>query len=189
MFSVRRKSLGNLGAIAVLFLFPGCCHSPQPAKMNAQISPNKALLDELDSARAWFHAKKTRSIWARLIEREQTVETLEGQVTAKAGDYLCRGEAGELWPQSAKTLEARYNPTDTATADGWRKYQPRPDAEGVMAAPVQHPFSVIANWGKLAGKPGDYVLKNHRDRAVAYPEDVWVVDQTLFRATYEAVKP
>ena len=28
-----------------------------------------------------------------------------------------------------------------------------------------------------------------RDRAVAYPEDVWVVDQALFRATYEVVKP
>ena len=179
----------NLGVIAVLFLFSGCCHPPQPAKMNSQTSPNKALLDELDSAHAWFHAKKTGPIWARWIEREQTVETLEGKVTAKAGDYLCRGEAGELWPQSAKTLEARYTPTDTVTADGWRKYQPRPDAEGVMAAPVRHSFTVIATWGKLAGKPGDYVLKNHRDRAVTYPEDVWVVDQVLFRATYEAVKP
>jgi hypothetical protein len=157
--------------------------------MSAPISPNKALLDELDSTRAWFHAKKTKPIWARRIEREQTVETLEGKVTAKSGDYLCRGEAGELWPQSAKTLDARYISTDMATADGWRKYQPRPDAEGVMAAPVRHSFTVVATWGKLAGKPGDYVLKNHRDRAVAYPEDVWVVDQTLFRATYEAVKP
>lgn len=179
----------SLGAIATLFLLPGCNHSPQPAKMNAPISPNQALLDELDSARAWFHAKKNRPIWARLIEREQTVATLEGDVTAKAGDYLCRGEAGDLWPQSAKTLEARYTPTGAVTEGGWRKYQPRPDAEGVMAAPVPHPFSVAATWGTLAGKPGDFVLKNFRDRAVAHPEDVWVVDQALFRATYEAVKP
>jgi hypothetical protein len=57
-----------------------------------------------------------------------------------------------------------------------------------MAAPVPRPFVVVATWGKLGGKPGDFVLKNYRDRAVAYPEDVWVVDQSLFRATYEAVK-
>jgi len=37
--------------------------------------------------------------------------------------------------------------------------------------------------------PPDHVLKNFRDRAVAYPQDVWVVDQPLFRATYEAVRP
>jgi hypothetical protein len=48
---------------------------------------------------------------------------------------------------------------------------------------------VVATWGKLSGKAGDYVLKNFRDRAVPYPVDVWVVDQALFRATYEVVKP
>jgi len=81
------------------------------------------------------------------------------------------------------------SPTDTVDAEGWRKYQPRPDAEGVMAAQVPHSFAVTATWGKLSGKAGDYVLKNFRDRAVAYPDDVWVVDQSLFRATYEAVQP
>lgn len=186
---IRRNILRNLSAIAVLLLFSGCCHSTPPVKMNEQASPNQSLLDELDSARAWVHAKKTRPIWARLIESDRTVESLEGRVSAKAGDYLCRGEAGELWPQSAKTLAARYAPTDAVSADGWRKYRPHPDAEGVMAAQVQHAFAVVATWGKLSGKPGDYVLKNFRDRLVAYPEDVWVVDQALFRATYEVVKP
>lgn len=139
-------------------------------------SPNKKLLDELDAARAWFFAKKTRPIRARKLSADQTVATLEGNVTAKAGDFLCRGEAGEIWPQSAKTLEVRYTPTDTTDQDGWRKYEPRPDAEGVMAAQVDHAFSVIATWGRLSGKPGDYVLKNRLDQNVPYSEDVWIVD-------------
>ena len=189
MRGIWRTTLVGLGAGAMAALLSGCCHRAASAKPSPPPSPNKALLDEVDAGQLWFHAKKTRSIWARRLDRDQAVETLEGKVTAKAGDVLCRGAAGELWPQTVKMLEARYTPTDTVDAEGWRKYQPRPDAEGVMAAQVRHPFKVIATWGTLSGKAGDYVLKNFRDRAVAYPEDVWVVDQSLFRATYEAVPP
>jgi hypothetical protein len=151
-------------------------------------SPNKEILDEINRAQVWFHARKTRPIWARKVDLDQTVETLEGRESVKAGDYLCRGEAGDTWPQKAQSLEAKYVRTDIVTADGWRKYEPRPDAEGVMAAQVKHPFRVQAQWGQLTGKAGDYVVKNFRDREVAYPEDVWIVDQALFRATYEPVK-
>jgi hypothetical protein len=189
MLSAGSRTLVFVGAIAISLIVSGCCHrSVRPGTHEAP-SPNQALLDELDAAGSWFHAKKTRPIWARKLERDQSVDTLEDKVTAKAGDFLCRGAAGEFWPQSAKTLEARYTPTDTVDAEGWRKYQPRPDAQGVMAAQVTHPFKVTATWGTLSGKADDYVLKNFRDRAVAYPEDVWVVDQSLFRATYEVVRP
>jgi hypothetical protein len=108
----------SLVCAGIVLALAGGCHSPRSAKMNKPTSPNKARLDELDAAHAWFHAKKTRPIWARLLDHDQTVETLEGKVTAKAGDYLCRGEAGELWPQSAKTLGARYAPTDTVPMAG-----------------------------------------------------------------------
>ena len=109
-------------------------------------------------------------------------------MNARAGDFLCRGEAGDIWPQKTKTLNERYVRTETVTAEGWRQYQPRPDAEGVMAFQVNHPFNVVTTWGQQAGKPGDYLLKNHRDRDVAEPVDVWIVDQRLFRATYEPVR-
>jgi hypothetical protein len=155
--------------------------------MNSEISCNKGLLDHLASGRAWFRARKTGAIAARQLELDQTVETLEGPVMAKAGDWLCRGAAGELWPQSSAELEARYEATEEVGEEGWRKYLPRGDAEGVMAAQVPVPFSVLGKWGQLSGKAGDFVLKNYRDRNVAYPEDVWVVDQSLFRATYEVV--
>ena len=59
-------------------------------------SPNKALLDEANAAAKWFHAKKTRPIWARRLEEAQTVQTLKGAEQVEAGHYLCRGEAGDI---------------------------------------------------------------------------------------------
>ena len=149
-------------------------------------SPNRAVLDEINAARTWAHVRKTKAIRARRLDRDETVHTLEGPVEAKAGDFLCRGEAGEPWPQSAESVETRYTATNDATPDGWRLYAPRPDAEGALAAQVTHAFTVVATWGPLKGKAGDYVLKRFSDAKVPYPEDVWVVDQALFRATYEA---
>ena len=84
-------------------------------------SPNKALLDEANAASKWFHAKKTRPIWARRLEEAQTVKTLEGEEQFEAGHYRCKGEAGDIWPQTEKDLNKRYTATDEVTADGWRK--------------------------------------------------------------------
>jgi hypothetical protein len=112
---------------------------------------------------------------------------MEGPVTAEAGDYLCRGEKGEVWPQKTDRLLARYTATGEVDAEGWRKFQPKPDARGVWAARIDHPFHVQAPWGKLTGKAGDYVVKHFEDGDVPYPEDVWIVDQTLFAATYARV--
>ena len=162
--------------------------SPKPAD-----SPNKTLLDEANAAGQWFHAKKTRPIWAKELEADQTVKTLEGEEQVAAGNYLCKGEAGDLWPQTAEELFKRYTATyevgthEVADDDGWRKYQPRPDAQGVLATRIAHPFEVHAAWGKLTGKPGDFLVKNFQDRETAYPADMWIVDQTLFRQTYESV--
>ena len=151
--------------------------------------PNAELLDELNRSQAWFHAKKTGPIWAQKVEQDRTVETLEGTEAVKAGEFLCRGEAGDVWPQSAGNLEAKYAPTDTVDDDGWRRYEPRPDAEGVLAAAVDRPFSVETKRGRLTGKAGDYAVKSFRDKDTAYPADVWIVDQALFGATYERVRP
>lgn len=145
---------------------------------------NQPLLEETDAGRRWFHARKTRPIWARQLTVAQRVATLEGEEDVPAGTFLCRGDAGDIWPQARERLEAKYEPAGEPDADGWRKYAPRPDNEGVMAAQVDHEFAVEAEWGTLRGKPGDYLLKNYSDRDVAVPDDVWVVDQGLFEATY-----
>jgi len=177
----------------VATLFSGCGgggqpnqHAPKAATDSvATDSRNQKLLDEVNQAQTWFHAKKTRPIWARRLEAAQTVKTIEGEEQVAAGHYLCKGEAGDIWPQTEKDLHKRYIATDEVEADGWRKYQPHPDAQGVLAAQIDHPFQVQATWGKLTGKPGDFLVKNFPDRDTPYPADIWIVDQTLFRQTYE----
>jgi hypothetical protein len=163
------------------------CASPAHKDGTVSRGENVAILDEINAARTWFHAKKVRPIWVKQLEHDQTVKTLEGIETVKAGDYLCRGEAGDIWPQKAKSLESKYTKTQETDAEGWSKYVPRPDAQGVLAAQVAHAFQVHAKWGVLTGKPGDYIVKNYADRDVAYPTDVWIVDRALFKATYQAV--
>jgi hypothetical protein len=150
-------------------------------------SANQAMLDEVNSLGGWFHARKTRPIWARRLEEAQSVKTLEGDEFVEAGHYLCRGEAGNVWPQTEKDLLRRYTASDEFGADGWRKYLPNPDARGVMAIQVDRPFEVHAPWGTLTGKAGDFLLKNFEDRETLYPDDLWIVDQTLFGETYEPV--
>ena len=58
-----------------------------------------------------------------------------------------------------------------------------------MVTPIDHTFEFRAIWRKLSGKAGEFLLKNFSDRETASPDDVWIVDQTLFRQTYESVAP
>jgi len=146
---------------------------------------NRQILDEINQIGRWFRARKARPIWAKRAEIDQTIDTLEDAEQVQHGDYVCRGEDGERWPQSAERLEAKYVATNETDSEGLRKYIPTPDTEGVMAAQVHHAFTVHTNWGVLSGKAGDYIVKNASERDTDYPRDVWIVDQTLFRSTYE----
>jgi hypothetical protein len=181
------RSLIVMVISCVVAFTAGCDTAPStaPVVTSSPASPNAALLDEMNASPAWFHAKKTRPIWTKELEADQQIKTLEGLETVKAGHFLCRGEAGDIWPQSKEQLEKRYTATDETTPDGWTKYNPRPDAEGVMAVQVDHAFEVQTSWGQLTGKPGDYLAKNFQDRDTKYPIDVWIVDQKLFAETYE----
>jgi hypothetical protein len=176
-----------LAVLSVICLGIASCASPHEDKPRAA-SSNAAILDEINQARSWFHAKKVRPIWVRQLAKDELVKTIEGTEQVKAGDFLCRGEAGDVWPQSAKDLNKKYQKTEEVDATGWRKYVPHPDSQGVMAAQVGHAFTVQAKWGVLSGKAGDYIIKNFADRDIPYPDDVWIVDQKLFQATYEAIR-
>ena len=151
-------------------------------------TPNKTILDEADAAGKWFHAKKMRPIWAKKLVLAQTVKTLEGEEQVEAGLFFCRGEAGDIWPQTEEDLNRRYTATHEIDAEGWQKYQPELNAKGVMATQIDHPFSIESSWGRLSGKAGDFLLKNFEDRDTAYPADVWIVDQILFGRTYTAIQ-
>jgi hypothetical protein len=148
---------------------------------------NTRLLEDLNRTGHWFRARKTGPVWVRVAAEPEIVHTLEGVEQVDAGHCICRGEAGDVWPQSAEHLERRYAATDDVDAAGWRKHLPRPHAPGVMAVRVPNAFVVQSRWGTLRGKPGDYLVKNDADRDVPFPDDVWIVDQTLFGRTYEVV--
>lgn len=147
---------------------------------------NQSLLDEVNAAGLWFSACKTKPLWAKKLKDARSVETLEGTMSANIGDYLCRGAAGDIWPQKAETLHKKYATTGEHDRDGWEKFIPRLEGAGVQAARIDHPFTVKANWGDLKGQPGDYLVKRDADKDVTYPDDVWIVQQTIFESSYEA---
>jgi hypothetical protein len=147
---------------------------------------NREILHRIGRDCRWFRARKTRPIWAKRIEANGTVETLEGLERVCAGDFLCRGDAGLPWPQSAERLAKAY--VATSEVDGeWRKLEPNPDSMGVLAARLAEPCEISTRWGTLAGKTGDYVVKNYEDRDVLCPADVWIVERNIFESTYERI--
>jgi hypothetical protein len=52
--------------------------------------------------------RKTALVKAVKMHHAFRVETLEGVMEGKKGDYLCKGPAGELWPVDAEIFEQTY---------------------------------------------------------------------------------
>jgi hypothetical protein len=187
--TVALSGCGRHDQVVPLAETPSLSQSSELSPPSFSPAANRALLDEVQAAGSWFHARKTRPIWVKRLEQPERIQTLEGEEDVPAGTYLCRGEAGDLWPQTAERLQAKYVATDELSADGWRKHLPHPDNTGVMAARIDHPFAVTAKWGELTGKTGDFLVKNYDDHDTPYPDDVWIVDAALFQATYERMEP
>ncbi|MEM9366940.1 MAG: hypothetical protein AAGD07_13180 [Planctomycetota bacterium] len=124
-------------------------------------------------------ARKTMPLWAREITETSEVQTLEGRVVAESGDYLCRGIHGEQWPQKADKLLQKYIASGEVDVDGYRRFDPKPNARPVEVAQIPHSFQIRAQWGVLSGKAHDYVV-----RSMADPSDIWVVDRSIFETSY-----
>lgn len=127
---------------------------------------------------------KDKPLWARKITESREIKSMEGRQEANPGDYLCRGISGEFWPQSEKTLFASYAASGQRDEKGFERFDPKPDAPLVEAAQVPYAFRVVANWGELTGKAGDYLVRRVNDVS-----DVWVVDQEIFRNSYKPIEP
>jgi len=72
-------------------------------EQNRGMEDNETLLTELNKKKAWFHAKKIGPVFALQVSEDREIQTLEGKEVARAGDMLCRGIAGELWPQTVRS--------------------------------------------------------------------------------------
>ena len=145
------------------------------------LNPNGCLL--LEVAVRLIEARKTKSIWAKRAEVEQTVDTLEGSLITGPDDYLCRGIAGEYWPQKFPRILEKYTPTKFFDAEGWQQFDPKPEATPVLAVQMDAPFRIRSEWGELRGKAKDYVV-----RSMADTNDVWIVNKSIFEASYEMGK-
>jgi len=141
------------------------------------LNPNGILVANVERRLSLF--SKTKSLWVKKIVSDQEVQTIEGLLSANAGDFLCRGIAGELWPQRAEKLREKYIPSGEIDSAGWERFAPKPGAAPVNAAKAEASFRVISRWGELFGKANDYVVCSTTD-----PTDIWIVDGAIFETSY-----
>jgi len=160
----------------------------------------KGIPVEFVDGKNFVRATKTKAIKAKPINvlladssvlSKFLLDTIEGHASLKAGSMICIGAAGDAWMQSKEKLIAKYNITDI-DGEGWITCVPKPDNE-VFAVEIDHDFCVYAQYGEdhvvdgakrhvLFGKAGDWMLQSTTDR-----NDVWIVAQKLFNATYEVL--
>ena len=173
--------------------------------------PRKLSHDEtlewISENKAWRLAKKTKPIWARLVEADEVGKEFQTadhvKEKARAGVWLCVGVAGEPWFQSLDKIEAKYDvggpeskkfDFDTKRHT-YRTYKPKGTARNWVAQ-VKGPgiagFYIRPGYDPerpLYSPSGGYVVKNEaKDPYNDNPKDVWLVQQSLFDSTYELVR-
>lgn len=55
---------------------------------------------------------KTEPTWLKQMNKPFKVKTKEGVMEGKAGDYLCIGVEGEMWPLDKDIFEKTMKPLD-----------------------------------------------------------------------------
>jgi hypothetical protein len=157
------------------------------------------------SGATWGVARKTKNIFAapatHLIHpsliASVLLDTPEGQEPINPDNFICRGLTGEVWQQTPKAINRKYDNVAEA-ADGWDIYRPKPEnsaefffATGEMlAAQPEWPTVIQGLWGEtIDGIPnlqrfavGDAICRQPTDHS-----DVWVVRRHFFDNTYEAI--
>lgn len=117
--------------------------------------------------------KKTVEIVAVKLCESITVSTLEGNVEARAGDWLITGVDGEQYPCSPTVFKQNY---EHVTGNRYRK---RPVI--VTAIPLVHRTTVETPDGDLVGQPGDRLIFDENSMST-YP-----IKLDVFVKTYEQV--
>jgi hypothetical protein len=157
--------------------------------------------------KAWRLARKTRPIWARPVEAGEVGKEFQTadhvKEVAREGFWLCVGIAGEPWFQTREKIDAKYEHDGEelktfefdAKPHRYRKYKPKgtarnwaarvdgPGIEGFSIRPIYDPEH------PLYSPAGGYVIKDDvKDPYRDNPQDVWLVQEALFKSTYEIVR-
>ena len=122
-------------------------------------------------ADAFETAKRPIPLRFRVAPEDETIETKEGPVNAKAGDAVMTGTEGEQWPIPREKFEQTYDILEPGSAA--KKNIP------VFAKEMSEPFQVKVSWSDdlLQGEPGDYLVQYG-------PGDYGVVGREIFKKTY-----
>ena len=74
----------------------------KPIAIEAMQLTNESIQGVVD----WIHDTDTRAYWAG--ENNIVIETLEGDMLAREGDYVIRGVRGEFYPCAKDIFEETY---------------------------------------------------------------------------------
>lgn len=151
------------------------------------IENNRSFLREVNTLKVWQTYAKIKPLKAKLLTETQSVHTLEGILTYNAGDYLCKGESGDIWGQKADVFHLKYiaDASESPDSGGWQKYLPNPGSNRVLAAEIGHDFQIEhPDFGTMTGVAGDFLVKSYADKDLEYPTDIWIVKHHIFLENY-----
>jgi hypothetical protein len=176
----------------------------EPDRPKGRKLSHEETLRWIQEHKAWRLASKTKPIYARPVQAEEigkeflTAEHVKE--VARAGAWLCVGVAGEPWFQTREKIEAKYEPSGEKTTKfnydkeprRYSIYRPKavprtwvaqvkgPGIEGFFIRPGYDPDY------PLYSPAGGYVARDEVDDPYkAAPNDVWLVQQPLFKSTFE----
>jgi hypothetical protein len=195
----------RFAATALAVVLGSGCSQPKarPTEEPIQLTHQQTLA-WIDQHRAWRRAVKAKPMWARPVEPAEVgteFQTADRAIErAREGYWLCVGVAGEPWFQKPERIEARYDRAGEETKQftfdsqprSYRVYKPKGTVYS-WAAQVKGPgiagFFIKPNYDvdhPLYSPAGGYVVKDdvddpYRDK----PNDVWLVQETIFNDSYE----
>jgi hypothetical protein len=176
----------------------------KPAESEGRKLSHEETLRWIAEHKAWRLARKTRPIWARPVEAVEVGKefpTADHVVeVAREGSWLCVGVAGEPWFQSREKIDAKYEPAGEemkkfafdAEPRTYREFKPKGTVRNWVArveGPGIEGFSIRPGYDPdrpLYSPGGGYVVKDEvADPYRDAPQDVWLVQEPLFKSTYE----
>jgi len=124
--------------------------------------------------------KKALPLHFRVADDEETIQTKEGPVNARAGDYIMTGTESENWPIPAAKFEETYDILSTYDKNPVKGEAAKKKIL-VFAKQMSEPFQVKVSWSSdlLSGDVDDYLVQYG-------PGDYGVVGREIFEKTYES---
>ena len=181
-------------------------NAPNQVKAGSRKLSHDETLHWIAEHKAWRLARKTRPIWARPVAPDEVGREFQTadhvKEVAREGFWLCVGVAGEPWFQAREKIDSKYEPAEEIRRafsfdkgpQSYRVFKPRgdvrnwvaqvkgPDIEGFYVRPGYDPER------PLYSPSGGYVVKDEvKDPYRDKPNDVWLIQQPLFKSTYELV--